>query len=887
MYAFLIVKNPLNLEPLMEAKNKVTHSSDWKRSPYQITDVHLKFELDEEVTFVIAELKISAAKDKEEEERLVLNGEDLELDHIAINGKSLDASAYNLEEKTLTINTEEADFVLEIKTKICPTKNTQLSGLYKSGDILCTQNEAEGFRRITYFIDRPDIMSRYSVEMIGDKKKYPYLLSNGNLIESGYLANGLHYAKWQDPFLKPCYLFALVAGDFGLLQDYYITKSGRKIELKIYCDKGNEEKCRHAMVSLKKAMRWDEDVFGLEYDLDLFMIVAVLSFNFGAMENKGLNIFNANAILADPATSTDDNFMRVERVVAHEYFHNWTGNRVTLRDWFQLTLKEGLTVFRDQEFTQDMHNRGVQRIEDVYLLRRHQFPEDSGPTRHPIKPDSYIKIDNFYTTTIYQKGAEIIRMIKTLLGEALFRKGMDIYFELYDGMAVTTEDFIRAMEQAYGKSLQDFSRWYQRSGTPVIHVKKVAKEKGISLEIEQKLDLGLEPLAFPLAVGFIDHKGSSVALKNMPYRTNQNTAILTVSKEREEFFFEKVPKGAVFSVNRDFSAPISVESTLSKPERLHLMRYDADSFSRWDAAHELYLEGMLEMVASHKKGHPLSADPELLIGIETLLNDKNLDPSYLSLMLSLPSEGEIGERQAMIDVEEIHAAREYLKKSIGKTHYHAFLEIWNTLAKDGDPGINTKAMGQRKLKNTALAFLAATREKEALDLVFTQFENAKNMTDQLASLELLANYENPYREQALASFYAEWKEEPLVITKWFAAQSASQLPKTKDCVEGLLRHPCYDEKVPNNVRALLGAFTQNQVHFHDASGSGYKLISEQIIHLDRINPYVAAGMTQGFKKIAKLDPKRQGLMQSSLEDILKAPNLSANVFEIASKCVQR
>ncbi|CRX39122.1 aminopeptidase N [Estrella lausannensis] len=865
-----------------------THLRDWKRSPFVIPDIHLKFELDEKETLVTSRMQVKAAPDRKPEEVLTLIGEEIELISLSINDKQLDKSAFSEKDGELTIAPPSSEFTLEIKTKVCPEKNLKLSGLYKSGNILCTQNEAEGFRRITYFIDRPDIMSRYNVEISADKAKYPYLLSNGNLIESGNLEGGRHYTKWQDPFPKPCYLFALVAGDFGLIEDHYITHSGRKIDLKIYCDRGNESKCLHAMSSLKRAMKWDEEVFGLEYDLDLFMIVAVLSFNFGAMENKGLNIFNANAILVDEKTATDENFMRVERVVAHEYFHNWTGNRVTLRDWFQLTLKEGLTVFRDQDFTQDMHNKGVQRIEDVQYVRRYQFPEDSGPTSHPIKPTSYIKIDNFYTTTIYYKGAEVIRMIKTLLGDALFRKGMDTYFELYDGKAVTTEDFLHAMELAYGQSLKQFSRWYARSGTPVVKAQVTFEDGAAILEVEQKSceEKGLEPLCFPLAVGFIDKEGKPLSvICESASRVSDKTAVLKVSKAKEKFVFKNIPVGAHASVNRHFSAPIILERELRKEERLFLMQHDIDSFNRWDAAYELYAGCLLEMVEDLKKNKPLIVDKHLLEGIQKALDDHQLDPAFLALMLSLPGEGEIGERQRVIDIEEIHAAREFLKREIGEVFYTRFKEKWQELTESGSSGTDTKAIGQRKLKNICLAYMVATQREEAFEIAHRQFKEAKNMTDQLSALDLLTNYANPFREEALAAFYREWKKEPLVITKWFAVQAGSQIASLQEKVGELLKDPVYDEKVPNNVRALLGTFLQNQYHFHDASGKGYQLISREIIRLDQINPHVAASIALGFKKYARVDDKRQALMRGSLEAILKAPNLSPNVFEIASKCL--
>lgn len=865
-----------------------THLRDWKRSPFVIPDIHLKFELDEKEAWVTSRMQIKAVPDRRPDEALKLIGEEVELISLTINDKQLDKSAYTEKEGVLTIAPPSSEFTLEIKTKVCPEKNLKLSGLYKSGNILCTQNEAEGFRRITYFIDRPDIMSKYTAEISADKAKYPYLLSNGNLIESGTLEGGRHYTKWQDPFPKPCYLFALVAGDFGLLQDHYITQSGRKIDLKIYCDKGNEEKCTHAMHSLKRAMKWDEDVFGLEYDLDLFMIVAVLSFNFGAMENKGLNIFNANAILVDEKTATDENFMRVERVVAHEYFHNWTGNRVTLRDWFQLTLKEGLTVFRDQDFTQDMHSKGVQRIEDVQYVRRYQFPEDSGPTSHPIKPTSYIKIDNFYTTTIYYKGAEIIRMIKTLLGEALFRKGMDTYFELYDGKAVTTEDFLHAMELAYGQPLSQFSRWYSRSGTPVVKT-KVTFEKGAAiLEVEQKscVEQGLEPLCFPLSVGFIDKEGKPLHVScDSASRVNGTTAVLKVTKDREKFVFGNIPAGAHASLNRHFSAPVILERDLTKEERLFLMQHDSDSFNRWDSAYELYAGCLLEMVEGLKKNKPLIADKHLFDGIGKVLSDTQPDPAFSALMLSLPGEGEIGERQKVIDIEEIHASREFLKREIGEKFYSSFKAKWQELTEKGSRGTDTRAIGQRKLKNICLAYMVASQKEEAFKIAYKQFQEAKNMTDQLSALDLLTNYANPFREEALGKFYNDWKDEPLVITKWFAVQAGSQIASARERVGELLKDPVYDEKVPNNVRALLGTFLQNQYHFHDVSGKGYQLISKEIIRLDRINPHVAASIALGFKKFARVDGKRQAMMKGSLEEILKAPNLSPNVFEIASKCL--
>lgn len=868
---------------------KTTYLTDYTPSPYRIPKTDLTFELDDEQTIVTAVHHF--VRDEKTAVPLVLNGEELELLAIRLNGHPLDLSGYVLDDKSLTILEPPHQFTLEIQTRINPTKNTALDGLYRSGGILCTQNEPEGFRRITYFLDRPDIMAKYTTKIIGNRAKYPVMLSNGNPIASGEGADGTHWIVWEDPFPKPCYLFALVAGDLGCITDTFVTQSNRKIDLRIYCDKGNESKCWHAMRSLKKSMKWDEEVFGLEYDLDIFMIVAVDAFNFGAMENKGLNIFNTSCVLADEESATDDNFSVVEGVIAHEYFHNWTGNRVTCRDWFQLTLKEGLTVFRDQEFSADHNSRPVKRIQDVIALRSAQFAEDAGPTSHPIKPKSYIEVNNFYTSTVYNKGAEVIRMIQTLIGKKAFRKGIDKYFELYDGQAVTTEDFVYAMEQASGVDLKEFSKWYHQSGTPKLEVKfdYDPKKKEFVLETRQ-LNLPTadqkekQPLFYPLEIGFLDAHGKEIALQCDRESLLEGRKILKISQENERFVFNNVPERVIPSLNRQYSAPIRVEAPYTKEDRLFLMAYDSDDFNRWDAAQELGIELILNQVKQLSTHHKIEVDKGFLKAFGEILGDAHLDLSLKAKALILPSEELLGQRQEVIDFDGNHQVREYFCKELGETYYQQFAAHYHALQIPGAYHFTPEEVGKRSLKNTCLSYLVATKNPEAIALCVKQFYQATNMTDRIYALALLCQVEGVEKEQPLVQFYQRWEKDSLVMCKWLNVQASSKLPGALERVQGLTLSPIFDRKIPNIVRALFGTFVENFIHFHSLDGKGYAYIADQILTMDKINPHVAARIAGGFKKYAKVSPHRQKLMKEQIDRILAEKGISTHIYEIISKC---
>lgn len=872
---------------MKNAPPKATLLEDYRPLPFKIKTINLTFDLHDTATEVTAVSQVTRGKNAPDEP-LKLNGECLKLLSVAIDGRVLDTDEYTCDEKGLTINKTPESFELTIRTEVNPSENTTLEGLYKSGTIFCTQNEPEGFRRITYFLDRPDVMAVYTTTIIADKQLYPILLSNGNKVGTGDLDNGKHWVKWSDPFPKPSYLYALVAGDLGEVRDSFTTMSGRNIDLHIFCDKGNESKCEFAMSALKKSMKWDEEVYGLEYDLDIFMIVAVDAFNFGAMENKGLNIFNTSCVLADTETATDENFYRVEGVVAHEYFHNWTGNRVTCRDWFQLTLKEGLTVFRDQEFSADMNSRAVKRIEDVQILRAAQFAEDAGPTSHPIKPKSYIEINNFYTTTIYNKGAEVIRMIHTMLGKETFQKGIDKYFELYDGQAVTTEDFIHAMEEASGVDLKPFSRWYHQSGTPELEVSYQYDPSKQSL----KLDLvqintptadqkEKQPLVFPLACGILSSDGSGIIPEVAGGTRNGETVILPITKERETFVFENVTGQPTLSVNRGFSAPIKVHVPYRHEDLMFLMAHDQDEFNRWDASQELGIRLMLECLDQGS----LSVDEGYLEAYGKVLKNKDLDPSLKALCLTLPSEDTLGQRQTIIDFDGNHRVREMFSDKISERYEGEFLDLYNELSQERDYRLDPISIGQRSLKRLCLKFITQTRKEEAIELCLKQFVSASNMTDQYAALRTLTDYDCSQKEEALKLFYEQWKDDQLVMCKWLTAQALSKASGALQRTESLIKNPIYDQKIPNLVRALLGGFMQNHAQFHDISGKGYTFIVEQISLLDEINPHVSARLATGFRKFGKLDSKRRELLGEKLQKVLSKEGISPHLYEILSKCM--
>lgn len=859
--------------------------SDYRAPSHLVKTIHLTFNLEEDRTRVLCQMHIEQNKAPG---ALILNGEKLKLLAIKLDGRLLTSAEYELDDKTLTIKNTPHAFVLEIENEIYPQHNIALEGLYKSGSIFCTQNEPEGFRKITYFLDRPDVMAKYTTKIIADQTLYPILLSNGNLIGQGVLPGGKHWAEWEDPFAKPSYLFALVAGDLGCISDTFITMQGRKVALKIYCDKGNESKCHHAMQSLKKAMKWDEEVYGLAYDLDIYMIVAVDAFNMGAMENKGLNIFNTSCVLADVTTATDDNYGRIEGVIAHEYFHNWTGNRVTCRDWFQLTLKEGLTVFRDQEFSADMHSRAVQRIENVQALRASQFPEDAGPTAHAIKPKSYLQINNFYTPTVYNKGAEVIRMMETLIGKDAFRQGIAKYFELYDGQAVTTEDFMHAMELVSGRDFTQFKRWYSQAGTPQITVKTSYDEKRQqhTLTIKQTCaptadGSSKEPFHFPLAIGLIGKEGQDLPLKMAGSLLAR--PIIEITQAEESFIFEDLKEKPTLSINRHFTAPIQVKIDYSLDDYIFLMAHDTDAFNRWEAGQKIATELMLDMVRKLSEGKEIALHAGYIEAFGAVLNDPQLDNALKACALSLPSEDILAQYMEPIDIDGIHLVREFVKQTLAKVYQKRFSEIYSSLNKIEEYEFNATAVGQRSLKNSCLSYLSCLATKEAIDLCSKQFKAARNMTDQLSSLALLANMECQPREESLQAFYQQWKDDTLVMNKWLSVQALSKLDGTFERVKLLMKDPVYDASIPNLVRALIGSFTHNAVHFHRHDGAGYAFLADRIIEIDRFNPQMAATLTRAFRKYAKLDALRKKVMKKELERIIAQEGLSTNVYEMISQ----
>lgn len=878
---------------MKEDAPKVIHLKEYKKPPYLISEIDLYFDLYETLTRVRSRMKVIRNPEVPSRgEPLVLNGERLKLIGVKLNGQILSESEYALTDSHLTIPGVPEVFELEIQNEIHPAENKALEGLYVSGSIFCTQNEPEGFRKITYFIDRPDIMARYTTTITADRKKYPLLLSNGNPVDKGDREEGRHFVKWQDPFPKPSYLFALVAGDLGAVEDTFVTRSGRSIVLKIYVDKGNEYKCGHAMASLKRAMKWDEDTFGLECDLDIYMIVAVDAFNFGAMENKGLNIFNSQYVLADPATATDLNYDGIESVIGHEYFHNWTGNRVTCRDWFQITLKEGLTVFRDQEFSSDMGSRPVKRIGDVRILRDSQFVEDGGPNAHPIRPASYIQVNNFYTVTVYNKGSEVIRMIETLIGRESFKKGITKYFELYDGKAVTTEDFLYAMEQASGFDLEPLKSWYDQAGTPICRITEKYDEmkKEYELTIEQLPPQTVKkteprPFYFPLSVGLLDQEGRDLPLHVHGHviKGEGETRVLVISKPRQSFTFKQISSRPIPSLLRNFSAPVKIEFDYSEEDLAFLLAHDTDPFNRYDAGQKLAeacLRDMIEMVQQKKKPIPSES---FLNAFGKLLSDEKLDPAFVAESVILPSLTALTEPMEVCDFEAAFSAREALVKAIASRHQSRFEELYGKFHSEGPYTLDAAAVGKRSLKNAALRYLSVLDTPETKALLQRQFELAANMTDEITALELMCQSDSREKEKALSAFREKWQGNPLVMNKWFAAQAGSKASGTLASVRKLEKDPLFDARNPNKIRALFGVFGQNLPRFHEASGAGYAYLAQKILEIDGYNPSAAAKLSSVFKKYPRLSGKMRGLMGTELSRILAVPHLSRDVYEIISK----
>ena len=855
---------------------KVIKLSEYKAPDYFVETIDLTVHLDDTKTLVQSKMKLK--RNGEAGANLVLNGEELELKSLKLDGRDHADYDYNKETHLLTVKNVPASFTLEIENIINPEANKTLDGLYKSGTIFCTQNEPEGFRRITFYVDRPDNMAKFTTKIIADKKLYPILLSNGNPIARGDLEGGKHFVTWEDPFKKPCYLYALVAGDLGVIKDTYTTKSGRKVALEIYCDKGNENKCHHAMESLKKSMKWDEDRFGLEYDLDIYMIVAVDAFNMGAMENKGLNIFNSAYVLADQKSATDTNFYGIESVIGHEYFHNWTGNRITCRDWFQLTLKEGLTVFRDQEFSADMNSRNVERIQSVQGLRSAQFPEDQGPTSHPIKPETYMEINNFYTATIYEKGAEVIRMIQTLLGRDGFRKGMDKYFELFDEQAVRTEDFIHAMSVANNNfDFTQFKNWYSQNGTPLLNAKTSYDEakKTFTLTLKQTLPhnapAGAKFYHMPIKVGLIGADGKDLAEK-----------VLELKQEEQTYTFENIASKPIASINRDFSAPVKLTTDHSFDDLLFLMSHDKDAFNRFEASQVVATKIMLELLEDAKAQKTLEVPSKYVEAWGKILKDSSIDEAFKALSMTLPSEGLLHQDQKEIYYPETEKVRNFVKKTLATAHQNDLQAVYSQVNVDGEFKIDPRSMGQRDLKNKCLDLL--TYVDGGSDIAYTQYTKATNMTDELGAFTALVHSQSPKAGEAVQSFYKKWKHETLVMQKWLTVQAAAPGEGTFNRLLELENDAVYDKTIPNLVRSLLLTFASvNKVQFNHPSGRGYKLIADRMLELDKLNPQVASRLASAYKDYNRLPATLKPLMKTELERVLKTDGLSKNVFEIVSK----
>ncbi|XP_057520634.1 puromycin-sensitive aminopeptidase-like isoform X2 [Amaranthus tricolor] len=921
----------------MEAPKEI-FLKDFKKPDYYFDTVELKFLLDEDKTYVFSNISVFSAD--EVSAPLVLDGRHLKLVSIKIDGKELKEGEFHVDSRHLTLSSPpNGKFTLEIVTEIYPQNNTSLEGLYKSSGNFCTQCEAEGFRKITFFQDRPDIMSKYTICIEADKTKYPVLLSNGNLIDQGDIEGGKHFVVWEDPFKKPSYLFALVAGQLESRDDTFLTRSGRKVTLRIWTPSEDLPKTAHAMYSLKAAMKWDEDVFGLEYDLDLFNIVAVPDFNMGAMENKSLNIFNSKLVLASPETATDADYAAILGVIGHEYFHNWTGNRVTCRDWFQLSLKEGLTVFRDQEFSSDMGSRTVKRIADVSKLRNYQYPQDAGPMAHPVRPHSYIKMDNFYTVTVcfgililcsavitlllfftphsiflfmtthlilafsmqvYEKGAEVVRMYKTLLGSEGFRKGMDLYFKRHDGQAVTCEDFFASMRDANNADFANFLLWYSQAGTPIVKVSSSydVEKHTFTLKFSQEVPPTpgqpvKEPMFIPVATSLLDSHGKDMPLFSVYHDGKPeslvingqpvHTAVLRVTKKEEEFVFSDVLEKPVPSLLRGFSAPIRLEADYSDSDLFFLLANDSDEFNRWEAGQILARKLMLSLVADYQQNRPLVLNAKFVDGFKSIMCNSNLDKEFIAKAITLPGEGEIMDIMEVADPDAVHAVRTFIRKELAVQLKADFLCMVQENKTSEQYEFNHPNMARRALKNVSLAYLALLDEPECTELALREYKMATNMTDQFAALAAITQNTGTITDKVLADFYDKWQYDFLVVNKWFALQAMSDVPGNVENVKKLLDHPAFDLRNPNKVYALIGGFCGSPVNFHAKDGSGYKFLGEMVVQLDKINPQVASRMVSAFSRWRRYDETRQTLAKAQLEMIMSANGLSENVFEIASK----
>ena len=866
--------------------------SDYQPPAYRVTHTELTFDLDPAATRVKARLLMERHPEADANAPLVLNGEHLKLISLAIDATPVDASAYELDDEGLRIAQVPERFVLESEVEIAPQENTALEGLYQSNGMYCTQCEAEGFRRITFYPDRPDVMATFKVTVIGDQQQEPVLLANGNPIERGELKGGRHFVTWEDPHPKPCYLFALVAGNLHSVEDHFTTMSGRDVTLQIWVEKDNLDKTEHAMASLKRAMEWDEQAYGREYDLDLFMIVAVNDFNMGAMENKGLNIFNSAAVLTHPQTATDAAFQNVEGIVAHEYFHNWSGNRVTCRDWFQLSLKEGFTVFRDQCFSADTNSAPVKRIQDVSFFRTAQFAEDAGPTAHPIRPDHFIEITNFYTLTIYEKGAEVVRMLRNLVGEESFRRGSDLYFERFDGQAVTIEDFVGCMAEASGEDFSQFMRWYSQAGTPDIDAHGeydyVQGEYHLTLRQRTPATPGQPdklPLHIPVRMGLVGTKSGQDLTLTLNGEKLGKDAVIHLRDDEQTFVFTDVAEAPVPSLLREFSAPVKLHYPYSREDLAFLLTHDSDGFNRWDAGQRLALLALDDLIAAHRNGVEKVMDSRVVDAFRALLSGPMSDKAVLAEMLTLPSEAYIAEQQPIVDVDAIHAAREFVRQSLAVALRDEFLAIYEANVTEEAYAPTPEQIAQRSLKNVALSYLMSIEDEQGLALCESQFAADHNMTDVRQALTLLVHSDrDDLASPALKAFGEKWAHDPLVMDQWFTVQVSRPQPDVLERVKYLMQHPAFSLKNPNRVRALVGAFAQNRVNFHRLDGQGYQLLADVVIELNRLNPEIAARLITPLTRWQRFDETRQALMRSELERIKQQP-LSSNVYEVVEKAL--
>jgi len=866
---------------------KVVRREEYIPFPWQIDEFKLTFEIDRKITTVRAEIAARSLSAKNGSSEIVLHGRGLELVRVKLDGRELTAAEYSVDADEMVIFSCPDKCLISTEVRIRPRENTALDGLYPSGDFLLTQCEAEGFRKITYFPDRPDVMTRYDVTLIASRAQFPVLLSNGNALDSGEYADGRHWVRWVDPFRKPSYLFALVAGDLDYIEDYFTTRSGRQVTLRVYVERKNIDKCGHAMASLVRSMKWDEDRFGLEYDLDIYNIVATDDFNMGAMENKSLNIFNSKFVLGRPETATDTDFQAIEGVIGHEYFHNWTGNRVTCRDWFQLTLKEGLTVFRDQEFSSDMQSRAVKRIHDVRDLRSRQFPEDDGPMSHPIRPDAFCEINNFYTMTVYQKGATIIRMLHTLLGEAGFQKGMQLYFERHDGQAVTCDDFLAAMADANAVNLDEFGKWYGQSGTPEVTVSTEynAVARSLTMHLAQQTppthDQALKvPLVIPFAMGLLTESGEEIPLCIAGDETPAAlTRLLVLKEEQQSFVFENIAHQPVPSLLRNFSAPVKLVYAYTTTELAVLMKHDPDAFVRWEAAQLLAQREIMRNRQRLENGEGMQLGPELTSAFAALLGDRSSDQALLAEAMMLPGEDYLADQMQVVDVDGIHASRRFVKRELAARFSTQFEALYSALNHGRPYDLSAAAIAGRSLKNLCLSYLVELGT--GVNLALQQLSGSDNMTDTLAALRCLVQSGIAQAQAELEQFAEKWKQDSLVMDKWFALHATQPGPASADRLTALLDHPAFSIANPNKVRALVGSFAMaNPTGFHAASGAGYRFVADRVIELQRINPQVAARIASAFNHWKRYDPLRSRLMHAELQRIAATPELASDVAEI-------